>query len=164
VRQQHSSRKTKGLREEIRQSKPFDSPAQEAILALYRTSDMLRRRFTKIVEPHGISLQQYNVLRILRGAGKEGTPTLDIADCMIEMTPGVTRLLDKLEAKRLVRRERCPEDQRQVLCWITESGLRLLAELDKPLAAAGVKSMEPLPSAEQQALIRTLEKIREKLS
>jgi DNA-binding MarR family transcriptional regulator len=163
--QKEASRKAKGgLREEIRQSKPFDSPAQEAILALYRTSDMLRRRFTQIVEPHGISLQQYNVLRILRGAGKTGTPTLDIADRMIEMTPGVTRLLDKLEAKRLVRRERCPEDRRQVLCWITESGSRLLAELDKPLAAAGVKSMEPLPGAEQQALIRTLEKIRAKLS
>jgi len=161
--QSDASRKGKGLRDEIRQSKPFDSPAQEAILALYRTSDMLRRRFTQIVEPHGISLQQYNVLRILRGAGKTGTPTLDIADRMIEMTPGVTRLLDKLEAKRLVRRERCPEDRRQVLCWITESGLRLLAELDKPLAAAGVRSMEPLPGAEQQALIRTLEKIREKL-
>ena len=157
------NRKTKGLRDEIRQTKPFDSPSQEAILALYRTSDMLRRRFTQIVEPHGISLQQYNVLRILRGAGKTGTPTLDIADRMIEMTPGVTRLLDKLEAKRLVRRERCPEDRRQVLCWITDSGLRLLADLDKPLAAAGIKSMEPLPAAEQQALIRTLEKIREKL-
>lgn len=160
---QQPTRKAKGLREEIRQSKPFDSPAQEAILALYRTSDMLRRRFSQLIEPHGISLQQYNVLRILRGAGNTGTPTLDIADRMIEMTPGVTRLLDKLETKRLVRRERCPEDRRQVLCWITESGLRLLAELDKPLAVAGVKSMEPLPGAEQQALIRTLEKIREKL-
>ena len=161
--QQHSDRKAKGLREEIRQTKPFDSPAQEAILGLYRTSDMLRRRFAQLIEPHGISLQQYNVLRILRGAGKTGTPTLDIADRMIEMTPGVTRLLDKLEAKRLVRRERCPEDRRQVLCWVTDSGLRLLAELDKPLAAAGVKLMEPLPGPEQQALIRTLEKIREKL-
>lgn len=158
------SRKAKGLREEIRQSRPFDSAAQEAILALYRTSDMLRRQFSQLVEPHGISLQQYNVLRILRGAGKTGTPTLDIADRMIEMTPGVTRLLDKLEAKKLVRRERCPEDRRQVLCWITDSGLRLLAELDKPLATAGVKCMEPLSGAEQQALIRTLEKVREPLA
>jgi MarR family transcriptional regulator, organic hydroperoxide resistance regulator len=162
--QQEESRQAKGLREEIRQSKPFASPAQEAILALYRTSDMLRRRFSQIVEPHGISLQQYNVLRILRGAGKTGTPTLDIADRMIEMTPGVTRLLDKLEAKKLVRRERCPEDRRQVLCWITESGLRLLTELDKPITTAGVKSMEPLLTAEQRTLIRTLEKIREHLS
>jgi len=156
--------KSKSLRDEIRQSKPFDSPAQEAILALYRTSDRLRRRFSQLVEPQGISLQQYNVLRILRGAGKTGTPTLDIADRMIEMTPGVTRLLDKLEAKRLVRRERCPEDRRQVLCWITEHGMRLLAELDGPLAAAGVSSMAPLPTAEVRALITTLEKIREHLN
>jgi MarR family transcriptional regulator, organic hydroperoxide resistance regulator len=155
------SRKSKGLREEIRQSKPFDSPAQEAILALYRTSDMLRRRFSQLVEPHGISLQQYNVLRILRGAGKMGIPTLDIADRMIERTPGVTRLLDKLEAKRLVRRQRCPEDRRQVFCWITEPGIRLLAELDQPLAAAGRSSMAPLPTGELQALITTLEKVRE---
>jgi MarR family transcriptional regulator, organic hydroperoxide resistance regulator len=155
------SRKSKGLREEIRQSKPFDSPAQEAILALYRTSDMLRRQFSQLVEPHGISLQQYNVLRILRGAGKTGIPTLDIADRMIERTPGVTRLLDKLEAKRLVRRQRCPEDRRQVLCWITEPGMRLLAELDQPLATAGIRSMTPLPTGELRALIATLEKVRE---
>jgi DNA-binding MarR family transcriptional regulator len=156
--------KRKSLRDEIRQSRPFDSSAQEAILALYRTSDMLRRRFSQLVEPHGISLQQYNVLRILRGAGKTGTPTLDIADRMIERTPGVTRLLDKLEAKRLVRRERRPEDRRQVLCWITEQGMRLLAELDKPLAAAGVSSMAPVPTGELRALVTTLERVREHLS
>jgi MarR family transcriptional regulator, organic hydroperoxide resistance regulator len=157
------ARGIKSLQDEIRQSKPFDSPAQEAILALYRTSDMLRRRFSQLVEPHGISLQQYNVLRILRGAGKTGTPTLEIANRMIERTPGVTRLLDKLETKHLVRRERCPEDRRQVLCWITDRGLRLLAELDQPLAAAGVSSMEPLPAAEVRALISTLGKLREHL-
>jgi len=156
--------KPKSLRDEIRQSKPFDSPAQEAILALYRTSDMLRRRFAQLVEPHGISLQQYNVLRILRGAGKTGTPTLDIADRMIEMTPGITRLLDKLEAKNLVRRQRCPEDRRQVLCWITDRGLRLLAELDRPLASTGTKSLEHLPTADVRALIATLDRIREHLS
>src|ERR1700745_3972622 len=91
------------LREEIRQTKPFESPAQEAILGIYRTSDMLQRRFAQLVEPHGISLQQYNVLRILRGAGKEGTPTLDIADRMIEKTPGIPRLLVKLEATTLAQ-------------------------------------------------------------
>ena len=160
---QRSTQKPRSLREEIRQSKPFESPAQEAILALYRTSDMLQRRFAQLVEPHGISLQQYNVLRILRGAGKTGTPTLDIADRMIEMTPGITRLLDKLESKHLVRRERCPEDRRQVLCWITDRGLRLLAELDAPVAKAGASFMQTLPAAEVSALISTLGKIREHL-
>lgn len=155
--------KPRTLREEIRQTKPFASPAQEAILGLYRTTDLLHRTFAQLVEPRGISLQQYNVLRILRGAGKQGTPTLGIADRMIEKTPGITRLLDKLEAKHLVRRERCPEDRRQVLCWITPAGLQLLAELDKPLARAGEQSMQPLPSSDLRSLISLLERIRSRI-
>jgi MarR family transcriptional regulator, organic hydroperoxide resistance regulator len=153
-------KRTLTLGEEIRQNKPFASPAHEAILALNRTSDMLQRRFTQLVEPHGISLQQYNVLRILRGAGQEGTPTLEIADRMIEKTPGITRLLDKLEAKHLVRRKRCPEDRRQVLCWITDAGQRLLADLDRPMLESGTGAMESLTVAEQRALISSLEKVR----
>lgn len=153
-------KKLVSLREEIRQTKPFESPTQEAILSVYRTSDVLQRRFVKLVEPHGISLQQYNVLRILRGAGKEGTPTLDIADRMIEKTPGITRLLDKLEAKHLVRRKRCPQDRRQVLCWITDAGLNLLTELDKPIVQASVSSLQSLTQAELKQLISILEKVR----
>jgi len=153
-------KRTKTLREEIRQSKPFESSAQEAILALYRTTDQLQRRFSKLIEPHGISLQQYNVLRILRGAGKPGMPTLEIADRMIQQTPGITRLLDKLENKHLVRRERCPDDRRQVLCWITKPGLDLLAELDQPVLAMGTGAMELLKVAEQRALIEMLESLR----
>jgi len=156
-------RNPKTLRDEIRQNKPFESPAQEAILSLFRTTDMLQRMFSQLVEPHGISLQQYNVLRILRGAGTEGIPTLEIADRMVEKTPGITRLLDKLEAKQFVRRERCPDDRRQVLCWITERGLRLLSELDKPAVSASSKAMEPLTSATLRFLISNLQKIRAQL-
>ena len=158
------TKKTVSLREEIRQTKPFESPTQEAILSVYRTSDVLQRRFVKLVEPYGISLQQYNVLRILRGAGKEGTPTLDIADRMIEKTPGITRLLDKLEAKHLVRRKRCPEDRRQVLCWITDAGLNLLAELDRPVVHASVSSLQSLTQGELKQLISILEKVRAELT
>jgi len=152
------------LREEIRQTKPFESPAQEAILGVYRTSDMLQRRFARLVEPHGISLQQYNVLRILRGAGKEGTPTLEIAERMVEKTPGITRLLDKLEAKHLVRRKRCPEDRRQVLCWITDSGVSLLSQLDKPLVQSGLTAVECLSQTEIRQLIAILGKLRGRLA
>jgi DNA-binding MarR family transcriptional regulator len=155
-----ANRKTVTRREDFRQTKPFESPAQEAIVGLFRTSDLLQRRFTELVEPLGISLQQHNVLRILRGAGKGGTPTLEIADRMIEKTPGITRLLDKLEAKRLVRRERCPEDRRQVLCWITERGSQLLAELDRPMASTGAGAMQSLTSAQLRSLISLLETIR----
>ena len=129
-------------RAEIRQTKPFQSPAQEAILALFRTSDLLERRLAQLVEPRGISLQQYNVLRILRGAGQQGTPTLDIADRMIQKAPGITRLLDKLAANAWCGANAAPEDRRQVLCWITDAGLRLLSDLEQPLAEAGTRAME----------------------
>jgi DNA-binding MarR family transcriptional regulator len=152
------------LREELRQSKPFESPSQEAVLALYRTTDLLQRRLAEVIEPHGISMQQYNVLRILRGAGDGGTPTLDIADRMVEKTPGITRLLDRLEAKHLVRRRRCPEDRRQVLCWITESGLRLLATLDKPVSETGPLLLKALSSSEVERLIEMLARIRGQFS
>ena len=157
-------KKLLSLREEIRQNKPFASPAQEALLALSRTTDLLQRRFAELVEHYGISLQQYNVLRILRGAGQEGTPTLEIADRMIQRTPGITRLLDKLEAKHLVRRKRCPEDRRQVLCWITEAGLRVLADLDKPAVDSGRQAMASLCASEVRTLIALLQRVRAGLS
>lgn len=112
------------------------SPEKAAVMALLRASDVVRRHFTAIVEPFGITLQQFNVLRILRGAGESGLPTLEIVERMIETTPGITRLLDRLEAKRLVRRERCSVDRRQVLCWITEEGRAVLAKLDTAIEEA----------------------------
>ena len=101
-----------------------------------RTGGLVRRVIASVVEPHGITQQQYNVLRILRGAGEKGLPTLEIADRMIEETPGITRLIDRLELKRLVTRERSATDRRQVFCRITPDGLTLLARLDEPIAEA----------------------------
>lgn len=155
--------KSKSLQDELRQSKPFESPAHEAILGLYRTADVLQRQFTRLIEPYGISGQQYNVLRILRGAGSQGIPTLEIAERMVEKTPGITRLLDRLEKKHFVRRRRCPEDRRQVLCWITENGLKLLAELDTPINKVGPDLLRPLSHAELKVLIDMLERIRAEL-
>src|ERR1700694_935671 len=107
------------VQEEIRQTRPFSSPSEEGVVALARTADLMRRSLTRVIEPHGITLQQYNVLRILRGAGEEGLPTLVIGERMIEQTPGVTRLLDRLEAKGLVARCRGESDRRQVFCRLT---------------------------------------------
>src|SRR5918998_6288391 len=121
------------LPRELKQTKPFPAKSQEAAVALMRTADLIRRSVSGVIEPHGITTQQYNVLRILRGAGEAGLPTLDIAERMIEQTPGITRLIDRLEAKRLVSRERCLTDRRQVFCRITAEGLTLLAALDRPL-------------------------------
>src|SRR6202165_2131340 len=97
----------------------FRSREQQATLGLLRTADAVKRSLAQVIEPYGITPQQYNVLRILRGAGEEGLPTLSIGERMIEQTPGVTRLLDRLEAKGLVARCRGESDRRQVFCRLT---------------------------------------------
>lgn len=151
---------SKKLLQELRQTKPFRSLTQEALLELLKTTDYVRRRMARILEPHDLSPQQYNVLRILRGAGSEGLPTLEVAARTIEETPGITRLLDKLEAKHLVRRERCSVDRRQVLCWITPAGEALLASLDSTLEQSVSGIFQHLHTEQVQTLIDWLERIR----
>jgi DNA-binding MarR family transcriptional regulator len=148
------------LQREIKQRKPFRSRRQEGVLGLLRTTDLLRRTLSRVVDPVGITLQQYNVLRILRGAGSEGLPTLEIASRMVEESPGITRLMDRLEAKKLVKRERCPRDRRQVLCWITPPGLALLDRLDRPLAEADDTLLAGLRNDEVDTLVRLLDAVR----
>ena len=134
--------------------------AQRASVSLMSTADLIRRTVALVMEPMGITVQQYNVLRILRGAGMEGLPTLEIAERMVEQTPGITRLLDRLEAKGLVGRERCPRDRRQVTCRVTETGLALLARLDAPVAEAERVALAGLTQAQLQQLIMLLDRTR----
>ncbi|MGE0160599.1 MAG: MarR family winged helix-turn-helix transcriptional regulator [Gemmatimonadales bacterium] len=152
------------IQEELKQSKPFHSRGQEAYLALLRTADDMRRRVSMVLESAGVTLQQYNVLRILRGAGPEGLPTLAIGDRMIERTPGVTRLIDRMEEKGWVKRVRCTEDRRRVWCRITEKGLRLIEPLDAPVNAVDDLLEEALDQHELASLIGHLDSIREHLS
>jgi DNA-binding MarR family transcriptional regulator len=148
------------LQKEIRQGKPFRSRGQEVVVALIRTADLVRRTVGRVLEPYDITLQQYNVLRILRGAGEQGLPTLEIGERMVEHAPGVTRLLDRLEAKRLVRRQRCPEDRRQVLCWLTPAGAELVAKLDEPVDSADAEAVAMLGPEDQERLLRLLDAVR----
>jgi len=148
------------IQREIRQTRPFRSPAQEAAVGLLRTADVLRRHFGSVLEPHGLTLQQYNVLRILRGAGREGLPTLEVANRLIERTPGITRMMDRLEKKGWVSRQRCPDDRRQVLCYLTEAGRQLIAGLDGAVDAADEAAMQGLTQAEQRRLIDLLDRVR----
>ena len=148
------------LQQEIRQRRPFQSVAHEAVVALMRTADLVRRQMTALVEPHGITLQQYNVLRILRGAGDEGVPTLEVSERMIEQAPGVTRLLDRLEAKELIRRQRCEKDRRQHLCWIAPKGLAPLEKIDATTSRAHEDSLKGLRQKDRAAFIRMLDAIR----
>lgn len=149
------------IQQTIQQTRPFRSTSQEAILGLLVAADRLKRSFGTITDPYGITQQQYNVLRILKGAGSGGLATLSIAERMVERTPGITRLIDRLKAKGLVRRERCPEDRRLVRCHITSEGLQLLQELATPIAAMDQRGLGMLSQAEQRRLVDLLERILE---
>jgi DNA-binding MarR family transcriptional regulator len=148
------------LQRELKQNRPFVEPTQEAAVSLMRTADLVRRSVAAVVEPHGITPQQYNVLRILRGAGDEGLPTLEIAERMIEQTPGITRLIDRLELKQLVSRERSVTDRRQVFCRITRGGLALLARLDGPIVEAEREALGVLSDRQLAQLLSLLDRAR----
>jgi DNA-binding MarR family transcriptional regulator len=152
------------LQEEIKQSSPFHSTSQEAYLALLRTADDSKRYIGQLLESRGVTLQQYNVLRILRGAGEEGLPTLTVAERMIERTPGVTRLIDRMERKGWVLRQRCTEDRRRVWCRITVDGMNLLATLDQPIIDLNNELGKALEEHELVALVAYLDRIRAHLA
>jgi DNA-binding MarR family transcriptional regulator len=141
-------------------SQNFRSREQEATLGLLRTAEAVKRSLAQVIEPHGVTPQQYNVLRILRGAGSDGIPTLTIGERMIEQTPGVTRLVDRLERKGLVARTPCPKDRRRVFCRITAKGLDLLKELDDPVSRWDSQAVSVLPPSELDTLVDLLDRVR----
>ena len=118
------------IAEELKQTRPFATSEEEAIVSVLRSAAVIRRVLGQRIDPFGISPAQYNVLRILRGAGPEGLPTLAVRDRLVEEAPGITRLIDKLESATLVRRDRTGKDRRTVRCHITAAGLALLAKAD----------------------------------
>jgi DNA-binding MarR family transcriptional regulator len=149
-----------GVQAEIVQRRPFHSVKAEVAVSILRTAALIERHFAQVVARTGVTTQQYNVLRILRGAGDEGLPTLVIRDRMIHEAPGITRLLDKLEKAGLARRERCSPDRRQVFCYITPKGLELVTELEEAMRAADEIAVGSLSDAEQRQLIKLLEGVR----
>ena len=148
------------IQQEIKQSKPFASKSQEAYVALLRTADDSKRHVGEVLEPAGVTLQQYNVLRILRGSGEEGLPTLTVAERMIERTPGVTRLIDRMEKKGWVTRRRCTEDRRRVWCNITPEGLAMLDGLDRPIEGIDDVFEAVLSKAELEQFVDFLDRVR----
>ena len=147
--------------EAIRQTKPFASKRQEGVIALLITAEAVRGRITQfLAQRTDVTLQQYNVLRILRGAGSKGLPTLSIVERMIEHTPGITRLIDRLESKGLVNRDRSAEDRRQVMCRLTAKGLAELKAVDPDVNHADADVLRSLNEQEVATLIRLLNKVR----
>lgn len=154
------STKAFGVRGEIRQGKPFRSRRQEAAIALLRTASVVHRDIARVVEPHGLSLAQYNALRIVRGAGTGGVPTLAIRDRMIEEGTTITRLLDRLEESGWIRRERSTPDRRQVMCYATDAGRKLLDKLDPLVDAADEATMKSLGARDLERLVELLDTVR----
>jgi DNA-binding MarR family transcriptional regulator len=117
-------------------SKPLGaarSLEQEAYLSVLRTADVLARAAEEAIRPSGLSATQYNVLRILRGAGPDGLCCREVAERMLTHDPDITRLLDRLERRGLVVRARASKDRRVITVQITREGLRILARLDTPI-------------------------------
>jgi DNA-binding MarR family transcriptional regulator len=148
------------IADDIKQSRPFRSKAQEAAVAILRTANVIRRRFEGATQKEGLTWPQYNVLRILRGA-RGPLPTMEIAERMVEETPGITRIVNHLERNGLIRREQWPGDRRQVLCQITPAGLRLLERLDGEIDRIDDASTGTLSIEQVERLLESLAVIRE---
>jgi DNA-binding MarR family transcriptional regulator len=150
------------LREEIQQQKPFESLEQEAVLNVLHTADVLLQRITAVLKPFKLSHSQYNVLRILRGAGPEGLACREIGERMITRDPDITRLLDRLEARGLLTRTRDQKDRRVITARITSEGRRLLEALDQPIAEIDRQPLQHLGEQRLRTLIQLLELARDR--
>src|SRR4051812_14759969 len=135
------------LRREIGKKRPFGTVEEEAMLNLFRTSDQLQIRFSRLFREYGLTTSQYNVLRILRGEGRP-LPILEVAGRTVAVVPGITGLVDRLEQAGWVRRERCPDDRRVIFVAITEPALELLDRLDGPIRALPPPVSSPLSEAQ----------------
>jgi len=149
-----------GLQAELRQTIPFTSREQEAYLSLLRTADALRAQVEAKLKEFGLTGTQYNVLRILRGAGSEGLPCSEIGERMITRDPDITRLLNRLETRGLVTRARGKSDRRVIYGKITAAGLKLLKMMDEPVEKFGREMLKHVGQENLAQLIELLELVR----
>lgn len=149
------------LREEIKQTKPFASREEEALLNLQRTAQHLNWRWAEMLKPWDLTPAQYNALRILRGAGKAGLPCSEIGARMVTQDSDITRLLDRLEKKGWVARARDGKDRRVVTARATKKALAILAEMDGPLQEFARKILGGLGTRRLEELNDALERLRE---
>lgn len=148
---------TPKLRSAIRQTRPFPSLEEEAFLTLQWISQRLAQQVLELLKDAGLTPTQYNVLRILRGAGASGRTCSEIGERMLTRDPDSTRLLDRLERQGLIARSRDNPDRRVVTTRITGKGLRLLAGLDQPLGRLHDKQLGHLGNQKLRALVTLLE-------
>jgi DNA-binding MarR family transcriptional regulator len=148
------------LQQEIRQTKAIRLLEEEATLNIARTADVLMLRMVDLLKPYSLSATQYNVLRILRGAGEAGASCKDIGSRMLTRDPDITRLMDRLERRGLVARDRAKEDRRVVTHRLTKAGLELVNQLDRPVEDAHQRAMRHMRPERLRELITLLEEVR----
>lgn len=148
------------LLDELRQRRPFASLAEEVHLNLVRTEAVLQEGLDHVLKPYGVSATQYNVLRILRGAGPEGLCRQEIRDRLLTRMPDVTRLLDRMEEAGLVSRARDSEDRRLVTTHLTDRGRELVDSLDQPVADEHERRLGHLGEEQLRTLVQLLSLVR----
>ena len=148
------------MKDELAMTKGFDTPHDEAFMALIRTSEVVQAPTDAVFRQHKLSSAQYNILRILRGAGDKGCTCGEIDSRLLKRGPDVTRLIDRMKQCGLVTRQRSQTDRRVVRVVLTENGRSLVNSLDQPVQDALEGSMAGLSAEEAQQLVVLLEKLR----
>jgi DNA-binding MarR family transcriptional regulator len=144
------------LSRELRQQKPFKSLHEEAYLSVVRTETVLRDAFDRVLAERGLSRVQYNILRILRGAGANGLCRYEIGERLVSRMPDVSRRLDHMEQAGLISRVRSTEDRRLVNTTLTPEGLSLVNELDEPVQREFQARLGHMTDDQLQSLIDLL--------
>ena len=157
-------RQKSSLATTLKQNRPFVSLEQEVYLSILRTASELSYAVDQFFRPFDITPSQYNVLRILRGAGTGGLCRNEISERMVTATPDMTRLLDRMEKSGWVTRERAVEDRRQVSTHITKSGMALLARLEKPTGDFVMSLFTGATTRDLKTVLKVNDQIRTKLS
>lgn len=150
---------SKRLGDELKMKRDFRQPAQEVITSVLRTSDMYEYRLRQFFRDYGLTHPQYNILRILRGADGP-LPILEIANRLVSKVPGITGLIDKLEARGLVTRQRCDADRRVWYVRLSTAGQELLDKLDTPNDQIEQELAGHLTEKECRQLVTLLDKAR----
>lgn len=150
-----------GLRKELRQSRPFQRAEHEAFLSVLRTAAVLTDELEQVLKPEGLSLAQYNVLRILRGSEPHGLCRNEVRDRMLTRMPDMTRLLDRMENAGLVARARSAADRRLVTTRITERAMDVLERLEDAVAEEHRRRFGHLSKSDIRQLLGLLERVRE---
>ena len=152
------------LLEELGQKKPFATLEDEVFVNVLKTAEDFLRREAELLKPYELTPSQYNVLRILRGAGADGLICREIGERMIARDPDVTKLIDRLEGRGLVTRERQEKDRRVIVIRITDEALKVLAEIDRPVLELTSGLLGHLGERRLKNLNSLLEAAREKAS